>query len=214
MKPLRCLLPGGLLLLAAAGTLRPGPRSYDVQLAYVGYLSEFHPLPSICAQIDPAGYDSLVGTLSGVEYPAGSDDDVVYTGKAKRKTKIDYCLTKPKVASKPDELTYCVVHLSGAATMELELTVQSDSGQGAYLKAKHLGSADSVSVRGDCTAEEMNQIRSDYPQGESAASPDGQPIFESRSQFTVGGIRRLKLDHSPAHPPETSWGLRVLRVRP
>lgn len=210
----RYLLPGALLLLAPAATVRIAPRSYDVQFAYVGYLSEYNPLPSICAQLNPQGYDSLVGTLSGNENPPGSDDDVVYTGRARRATRIDYCLTKPKNPAAPDELTYCTVRLVGGATMDLQLTIYSDSGKGAWLKATPVGNANSVSVTGDCTAQDINQIRSDYPNGTSAASPDGQPIFESGSEFTERGIRRLQVRSFPAKPPETAWGLRVLRAIP
>ena len=203
---------GGGLLAAGVTT---APRSYDVQLAYVGYLSEFDPLPPACAQLmDPKGYDSLTGTLSGIEPPAGSADDAVYTGKLKRKTRIDFCLTKPKNPSAPDELVYCAVHLAGAATMNLELTIESDAGKGAYFKSTPVGPADSVSVRGDCTPQEMAELRADYPGAASAASPDGQPIAESGAQFTVGGVRRLKVDSFPAKPTETAWGHRVLRAIP
>lgn len=214
MRPLK-LLPIAAFLLLAARVAGTAPRTYEVQFAYVGWLSTFNPLPPECApRMDPRGYDSLVGTLSGIESPAGSAEDVVYRGKAKRKTRIDHCLTKPKSASAPDELVYCVVHQAGAATMELELTVSSDSGKGAYLHAKSIGNADSIKVEGDCTAEEMNEMRADYPSGPSVASPDGQPIWESGSEFTVAGVRRLGVGSFPAKPPETAWGLRVLRAVP
>ncbi len=196
--------------LSGFADLTGAPRTYDVQLAYRGVLGE---APSECGnRVDFTGYDSLVGTLGGIEYPAGSANDAEYKGRAKRKTRLDFCLTKPKVASRPDELVYCVAHLIGAATMDLELTVYRDEGKGAYLKANPVGAPDSVSVRGDCTQEDMLQLRGEYPSGESAGSPDGQPIYEARAEFTVAGVRRLKVDSFPAKPPETAWGLRVLRV--
>lgn len=205
------LIAIGLLGVGAAAVL--APRTYEVKLAYVGFLSEYGDACDI--RLDPRGYDSLTGTLSGIENPAGSDEDVEYRGRAKRKTDIDYCLTKPKVASKPDELVYCKAHLTGAATMDLELAVYSDSGKGAWLKASPVGNADSVSVTGDCTPADMNGLRDEYPGGASAASPDGQPIFEARSEFTVKGVRRLgDSTYYRAHPPETIWDLRVKRTTP
>ena len=41
-----------------------------------------------------------------------------------------------------------------------------------------MGNPDSLSVKGNCDAQETSQIRQDYPGGESAGSPDGQPIAE------------------------------------
>lgn len=208
------LVPVAALILVAAGRLvETAPRSYDIKVAYIGFLSEYGDACDI--QLDPRGYDSLIGTVTGVENPAGSDEDVVYKGRAKRKTNLDYCLTKPKVASKPDELVYCSARLTGAATMDLELTIYSDSGKGAWLKANPVGNADSVRVKGDCTTQDQNRLRDEYPGGTSAASPDGQPIFEARAEFTVRGVRRLgDSTYYRAHPPETAWDLRVKRATP
>jgi hypothetical protein len=112
-------------------------------------------------------------------------------------------------------LVYCAAHLTGAATMDLELTVYSDSGKGAWLKATPIGNADSINVQGDCTTEDLSRLRTEYPSGESAASPDGQPIFESRSEFTVRGVRRLgDSTYYPVKRPETAWDLRVRHVSP
>lgn len=212
-RPLKLVPVAALILVAAAGMVEPAPRSYEVKFAYVGFLSEYGDACDL--HLDPRGYDSLIGTLSRIENPAGSDEDVGYRGRVKRKTSIDYCLTKPKIASKPDELVYCAAHLAGAATMGLELTVYSDSGKGAWLKATPVGNADSIKVQGDCTTEDLTRLRSEYPGGTSAASPDGQPIYESRSEFTVRGVRRLgDSTYYPVKRPDTAWDLRVRRTLP
>src|SRR5690349_14480200 len=76
-----------LILVVAGRAVETAPRSYDVKFAYVGFLSEYGP---VCVpQPNPKGYDSLTGTLTGIENPAGSDEDVVYKGRAERKTSVD-----------------------------------------------------------------------------------------------------------------------------
>jgi len=212
----RSVLLGGLLLAqwAAMRLAPPVPRSYDVQLAYTGYTG-LAASKDCDAMTNPRGYDSLVGTLKGIENPAEPDEDVVYTGTLKRTTRIDYCLTRPKSQATPDELVWCVDTLTAAATMAVELTVYGEDGNGAWLKATPIGKADSANVRGTCDAAETNEILQDYPSGESAGSPDGQPIAEPAAlKMLLQGIRRLRLGYFPPDPPRTAWGLRVTRVIP
>jgi len=221
------VVPCGLLLLAAlAVELRhpvpgapyraTGPASssrasrYEVQLGYVGYtgLAE----SADCrALVDLQGYDSLVGTLSGVETPNQPDEDVVYTGTLRRKTRIDYCEATPG-----DQPTWCVAKLTGAARMDVELTVYGDDGRGAWLKATPAKApVDSSRVVGNCARADMDSIRADYPSGESAGTPDGQPIAEtSPPRFYVNRVPRLRVGYFPPDSLEGGWGLRVVRATP
>jgi len=206
------LAPLGGLGLAAFVASRRIPRSYDVQLAYVGYIGITS--SSDCTAItDPLGYDSLTGTLTGIENPAEPDEDVVYTGTLRRVTKIDYCETRPNPT--PDQLAWCKVKLTGGAPMTVELTVYGEDGNGAWLKAKPARAPDSAKVQGTCVQADMDSIKADYPKGESAGSPDGQPIAEPAAlKLALQGVRRLRLGYFPPDPPRTSWGLRVVRAVP
>jgi hypothetical protein len=180
------------------------------ELAYIGYtgLAE----STQCADLtNPQGYDSLIGVVQGHEPTAATDDDIVYTGTVNRKTAIDYCLARPKSASTPDEMVLCVATLTGSATMAIELKVHRDVGSGAYLKAKPLPRpVQNLSVLGDCVPAEMNQIRPDYPRGDTASSPDGQQIDDPNgSSFVQNDLPRLRRGYSKANPPETVWNLDV-----
>jgi len=163
--------------------------------------------------VNPQGYDSLIGTLRGKEPAGPTDDDVIYTGRVRRVTRIDYCNTKPGQSA--DQLVWCVARLTGSATMWAELTVYGDPGRGAYLHADS-GSAQNVSVTGDCETSDMQEIRNSYPEGTTGGSPDGQPIAESSPpKFVQGGIPKLRdSSYFPAREPETAWGLRVIRSVP
>jgi hypothetical protein len=206
-------------ITASWGGPRPAPhqtitRRYEVQLAFTGYtgLAE----SADCrALVDLQGYDSLVGTLTGVETPNQPDEDMVYTGTLQRRTRIDYCETKPAPTS--DQLAWCVAKLTGAAPMDVEVTVYGEADRGAWMKAGPAKSPpDSVKVAGNCLQADMDSIRVDYPSGESAGSPDGQPIEENpASPFFANRLARLRAGaFYPAKPPESAWSLRVVRAVP
>jgi len=196
-------LPAGIGIIA---------RTYDVRLAFVGYtgLAES---PDCSAMVDTLGYDSLTGTLTGIENPVEPDENVAYTGTLGRATRIDYCQTRPAPTS--DQVALCQAKLTGAAAMAVELTVFGEDGKGAWLKATPAKAPDSVTVQGNCLQADMDSIKVDYPTGESAGSPDGQPIAEPDTlKFAMQGVRRLRLGYFPPDRPITAWGLRVLRVTP
>lgn len=206
-----------LCLLGVAAASRRAPRSYDVQLAYVGYtgLAESHDCD---LKVNQQGYDSLIGTLKGIEPEGPSDDEVLYQGTLRRVTKIDYCQTRPKSPSQPDELVWCVATLTGEAQMLVELRVDGQEGGGARLNARPVpGPVKALRIEGTCAAADMDEIRKDYPSGSSAGSPDGQSISESDPpKLFVGGIPRLRVGYFP--PPADAggpgWSMRVLRTVP
>ena len=206
------LLILGTLAMAApkSGEARTVTRKYDVQLAFTGYtgLAESQDCRAL---VDMQGYDSLAGTVSGVESQGPSDEEVVYRGTLTRRTRVDYCL-----ALGGDQPTWCVAKLTGAARMNVELTVYGEADRGAWLKAvPGTSPLDSVTVRGNCARADMDSIRVDYPSGESGGTPDGQPIAEvNPPRFVVSGIPRLRVGYFPPDSVEGGWGLRVVRVIP
>lgn len=216
--------PAVCLFLAAAATRTDGEsgravftrdtitRTYDVQLAYVGYtgLAES---PDCKRLTDAQGYDSLIGTVSGIETPDEPDEDVVYTGTLRRKTKIDYCQVMTATASAD---AWCVAKLTGTARMDVEVTVYGEAGQGAYIKAEPAAPRpESATVVGSCSQADKDEIEEDYRSGGSAGSPDGQAIRESRpARFVVNGIPRLRPGYFPPDTLPLGWGLRVIRGTP
>jgi hypothetical protein len=217
--------PAAGLFLAAAATrtdVRSGravfardtiTRTYDVQLAFTGYtgLAES---PDCRRLTDAQGYDSLIGTVSGIETPDEPGEDVVYTGTLRRKTKIDYCQTRD--APTADQVDWCVAKLTGAARMEVEVTVYGEDGQGAYIKAEPAEPRpESATVVGSCSQADKDEIEADYPSGGSAGSPDGQAVAESRPpRFIVNRIARLRPGYFPPDTLPLGWGLRVIRGTP
>jgi hypothetical protein len=205
-----CLPCCAVLAIAWIGSRAPA--KYEVRLSVTGYSGTISS-PDCDAMVNLQGYDSLMGTLTGVEPTSQTDDDVIYTGTLKRVTKMDYCETRK--APTVDQVKLCVASLTGRATMQAELTVYGDEGEGAWLKAKPVGKADTLEVRGNCETADMNTIRAEYPGGQSAGSPDGQPIAEGDStKFIVNGIPKLRVGYHPVNRPETAWGLRVVRAVP
>jgi hypothetical protein len=216
--------PAACLFLAAAATrtdVRSGravfardtiTRTYDVQLAYVGYTG-LAQSPDCKRLTDAQGYDSLIGTVTGIETPDEPGEDVVYTGTLRRKTKIDYCQVMTATASAE---AWCVVKLTGAARMDVEVTVYGEAGQGAYIKAEPtVPRADSATVVGSCSQADKDEIETDYPSGGSAGSPDGQAVAESRpARFIVNRIARLRPGYLPPDTLPRGWGLRVVRATP
>lgn len=226
MRP-RLAVP--VLLLAAAALLAPSApagirpardretadtirRTYDIQLAFTGYtgLAESQDCEALASQ---QGYDSLVGTVTGVESSGRSDEDVVYYGRLRRVVKLDYCL-----ATGGDQPTWCVATLTGAARTQVELTVYGEADRGAWLKAQPDSlrpRPDSVRVSGTCPQAEKNTIQADFPSGESGGTPDGQPIAETNPpRFFLNGIPRLRIGYHPPDAAEGGWGLRVVRATP
>jgi hypothetical protein len=181
-------------------------RRYDVQLGMTGYAGLIH-TRECTALTNPAGYDSLLGTVTGVEMTQASTEPVTYTGILRRKTRIDYCL--------PKEPGWCVVTLTGEARMQVQIELHEDSLAGAWMKADSVAPAITESATGTCGRAEKDEILLDYPSGESAGSPDGQAIEETASNlFYVTGLRRLRVGLFPPNAVEGGWGMRVTRVVP
>jgi hypothetical protein len=209
------LLGPALTGLVAFTASHAGPRSYEVQLGFSGY-SGLTDSEDCAARVNKQGYDSLTGTVKGVEPDGKSDEEVLYQGVLRRSTRIDNCETRPKDPGKPDELVWCVATLTGEAQMNVEIRIDGEEGRGAYVNAKPVvGSVKNLKVEGDCAAADMVQMRKEYPGGESGGSPDGQAIPESAPpKFFVAGVPRLRAGYFPPDKNHPGWGLRVLRAAP
>jgi len=187
-------------------------RKYEVQLAYTGYtgLADSRDCEAL---VNQAGYDSLVGTVAGIEPTGRSGDPTTYYGTLRRVVKIDYCL-----AGAGDDGKWCVATLTGTARMQVELTVHGEEGEGAYLKADPDSLRplpDAVRVTGTCSQADMDEIRAAFPSGESGGSPSGQPIPETEPpRFHASGSPRLRVGVYPADAEQGGWALRVVRVVP
>jgi len=201
----------------AVSQLAPPPdtitRKYDVHFAYTGWTGLID-APDCVAMVNPQGYDSLVGTLIGLENPDDPDEPVMYVGTLRRTVRIDYCQTW----GPDDQPKWCVATLTGAARMQVELEVYGEEGRGAWLKARPDSlrpRPDSVRVSGTCPRADMDSIAASFPRGDSGGSPSGQPIDEPEPpKFYVAGIARLRVGLYPADPQQGGWVLRVVRGPP
>lgn len=193
-----------------AATSSPAPAAYEIELRMKGYTGLITS-PGCDAISDSTGYDVMTGVVRGVEL-TDADEDITYSGRLTRTTKIDYCLVKP--APTEDQVNYCVARLTGGALMEVTIEVYGDSARGAWVKADPVRASPYAppTVVGDCKPDEQDEIKNDYPSGESAGSPSGQPIAENLANPMYNGRARFPASGTfPAKPPETLWSLKVIR---
>lgn len=204
----------GVAVTAAALSAATSPRApvaYEIELRMTGYTGLIS--SSGCDAItDPTGYDVLKGIVKATEDPdPGADQE--YSGTLTRSTKIDYCLVKP--APTEDQVKECVARLTGGALMLVQIEVYGEHGRGAWVKAEPVVGTPFAppTVVGDCKRDEQDEIKQDYPSGESAGSPSGQPIAENPANpmFVNGHARLPAQGFFPPKRPETLWSLRVIR---
>ena len=108
--------------------------------------------------------------------------------------------------------------LTGGAVMQVQIEVYGEQGRGAWVKAEPVVGTPFAppTVVGDCKPDEQDEIKQDYPSGESAGSPSGQPIAENpdNPMFVNGHARLPARGDFPSKPPETLWSLKVIRKLP
>lgn len=194
-----------------AATSSQAPAAYEIELRMTGYTGLVSS-PGCDAITDSTGYDVLKGTVKTIEDPdPGADQE--YSGTLTRSTKIDYCLVKP--APTEDQVKECVAKLTGGALMQVHIEVYGEQGRGAWVKAEPvLGTPFAPpTVVGDCKPDEQDEIKQEYPSGESAGSPSGQPIAENPANpmFVNGHARLPPQGFFPPRRPETLWSLKVIR---
>lgn len=215
---------GSFILTIAAGataaalmaaTAPRAPAAYEIELRMTGYTGLLSS-PGCDAITDSTGYDVLTGIVRTQDETTDPMEDLTYTGTLTRSTKIDYCLVKP--APTEDQVKECVAKLTGGALMNVEIEVYGDHGRGAWVKAEPVTGTPFAppTVVGDCKPDDQDEIKQDYPSGESAGSPSGQPIAENPANpmFVNGHARLPSQGFFPPKPPETAWSLKVIRKLP
>jgi len=198
-----------LWVIAALPLAAQGGRTrveYDVEFSTLGTL-----LDRTCSA---AGDDVLVGTLVGYE-PALPNDPNEYIGTLTRFTSITICGTR-RTTSGTDVV--CNINIKGQGLADVELRIEAGQREG-YLQ--YVDRADwsgtwpprpsatrSSTVTGTCDPAEMAQLQSEYDEGQTAGSPNGQPV-------EVPSLPPPYYPFTFAHNnPRSIWTLKVLRRRP
>ena len=218
----RMIVACGVLSLAAVATAlftrlagaAQGNRTkvtYTVEFRTTGAL-----LDKTCAA---SGTDVLTGTLVGFDPPEPNEDNE-YVGTLTRTTRMTTCGIRRK-ANGEDEV--CSINYVGNGFADVTFTLYEGQ-RGGYLQyipdrttyasilpPRPNGPVNSV-VTGTCDPAELSQLQSDYPGGETAGSPNGQPLevprfppLSSRPAFPLA---------FPPNPPRSVWTLTVLARQP
>ena len=197
---------GTKLAVGQAGRVKV---SYEVEFSVTGGLLD--------ANCSASGTDVLTGTLTGFE-PPPADEPNVYVGVLQRITQISVCGSR---RGRDGTDVVCGVNISGGGFYAVKLTIEAGERDGwlQYLSrnehaqwASLLGGQRSgrshSTVTGTCEAAEMAQLRAEYDEGETAGSPNGQPIEVPR-------LPPSGYPHTfPARPPVSIWTLKVIRRLP
>jgi hypothetical protein len=199
--------PGG------SGGPPPYLATYEIEFEFIGYTGLVEGAPN--CQVNPNGYDRLVGTVMGAETPV-ADEDVVYVGTLRRATAIDFCESRGRRYPGDDERAWCTATLTGSAVTTVELTVYGEDGRGAWLKARPAGGPLSKRLGAGCDPAERTAILAAYPTAEDGggASPGGQPIDDPQSRLFASNLARLRVGTYPPVGPQGGWTLRVIRRIP
>jgi hypothetical protein len=174
------------------------PATYAVELWTTGPFSE-----AGCS----SGDDRLVGQLTGDE-PATTTENVVYRGTLKRTTGVNFCHHR---RLPNDEDVACSISIAGSGSFDVELTVYPEDRRGGYLEVTD-AAIDSSRVSGTCDAVEMADLQNDYSTGDTAGSPNGQPIednYSRNSPFFANDIISLPIGVYPPMPNSRGWTFQV-----
>lgn len=212
----------GILSLAAvaAGPFTPTVAGAQGNRTKVTYTVEFRTTGSLLDQNCAAtGTDVLTGTITGFE-PASPGDDHVYVGTLTRATRITTCGTRRNSAGVD---AVCSINYVGNGFADVMFTLYEGQRGGylqylpnraqwtALLPPRPAGPTNSA-VTGTCDPAELTQLQSDYDTGETAGSPNGQPLEVPR--FPPLSARPTFPLTFPPRPPESIWTLTVLGRRP
>ncbi len=211
-----------LLSLAAVAAASFMPRTAAAQggRTKVAYTVEFRTTGALLdANCAATGTDVLAGTLVGFEPPLRGEDNE-YVGTLTRTTRITTCGTRRNAAGID---SVCSINYAGNGFADVMFTIH-EGRRGAYLEyftdraawaalwpPRPVGPVSSV-VTGTCDPAELAELQSDYGTGETAGSPNGQPL-------DVPGFPPLSprpsfpLTFRPA-PPVSIWTLTVLDRQP
>jgi hypothetical protein len=165
------------------------------------------------------GTDILTGLLVGFEPPEPNEDNV-YVGTLTRTTSIATCGSR-RTAQGHD--VPCTINYRGNGIADVMLTVQ-EGRRGAYLEyidnratwaallpPRPAGPTNSV-VTGTCDPAELSQLQDEYEGGQTAGSPNGQPL--EVPGFPPMSPRPSLPLRFPANPPQSIWTVTILDRRP
>ena len=183
--------------------------TYDVEFSTTG--------GRLDANCSASGTDVLVGTLTGFE-PAEANEPNVYAGVLQRTTQISICGSRRG----PDGTeVVCGINIAGGGYYAVKLTIEegardgwlqylsaNEQAQWAPLLGRQRTGRSQSSVTGTCDPAEMAQLQAEYDEGETAGSPNGQPI-------EIKGLPPAVYPATfAANPPVSIWTLKVIRKRP
>jgi hypothetical protein len=212
----------GILSLAAvaAGSFTPAIAGAQGNRTKVTYDVEFRTTGALLDQNCTAtGTDVLTGTIVGFEPPIPGEDNE-YVGTLTRATRITTCGTRRNAAGVD---AVCSINYVGNGVADVMFTLY-EGRRGGYLQyipnraawaallpPRPAGPTNSA-VTGTCDPAELSQLQSDYDTGETAGSPNGQPLEVPR--FPPLGARPAFPLTFPASPPQSIWTLTVTGRRP
>lgn len=208
------------LAAVAAASFTPGTAAAQGNRTKVTYTVEFRTTGALLdANCTATGTDVLAGTIVGFEPPL-PDEDNEYVGTLARTTRITTCGTRRNAAGID---VVCSINYVGNGFADVLFTLHEGQ-RGAYLQyipnraawsallpPRPAGPANSV-VTGTCDPAELAQLQSDYDGGQTAGSPNGQPL-------EVSGFPPLRPRPTfpfafPPIPPQSIWTLTVLDRQP
>jgi hypothetical protein len=161
------------------------------------------------------GTDVLSGVIVGFEPPL-PDEDNPYVGTLMRSTSITTCGTRRNAAGVD---VICSINYSGTGPADVKFTL-SEGQRGGYLEYVHdraewaawwptppSGPARSV-VTGTCDPAESTQLQLEYADGQTAGSPNGQPLEVPRLPPSTFPFT------FPPKPPQSIWTMKVIDRQP
>src|SRR5688500_8912128 len=175
-----------ILSLAAVvtGSFTPTPAGAQGNRTKVTYTVEFRTSGALLDQNCAAtGTDVLAGTVVGFEPPVPGEDNE-YVGTLTRTTRITTCGTRRNAAGVD---AVCSISYVGAGFADGIFTLSEGRRGGnlqytpnraawaALLPPRPAGPTNSA-VTGTCEPAELAQLQTDYDAGETAGSPNGQPL--------------------------------------
>lgn len=208
------------LAVVAASVVTPGTAEGQGNRTKVTYIVEFRTTGALLdANCTATGTDVLAGTIVGFEPPL-PDEDNEYVGTLARTTRITTCGTRRNAAGVD---VVCRINYVGNGFADVIFTLYEGQRGGylqyipnraawsALLPPRPAGPTNSV-VTGNCDPAELAQLQSDYDAGQTAGSPNGQPL-------EVTGFPPLRPRPSfpfafPPTPPQSIWTLTVTDRRP
>lgn len=211
-----------ILAVTAVATVSLPPRTAAAQQnrTKVTYTVEFRTTGALldrnCAA---AGTDVLAGTIVGLEPPIPNEDNE-YVGTLTRTTQITTCGTRRNAAG--DDVV-CSITYAGKGYPDVKFTLYEGQRGGhleyisnrvawaALLPPRPTGPVNSA-VTGTCDPAELAQLQSDYDKGETAGSPNGQPLEVPRFP-PLGARPSFPFVFAPT-PPQSIWTLTVLNRQP